>query len=243
MKILSLLFLIIIGQCFPVLSEDFPKKYLCKRTDKIIMIDGKLDENIWKQLPEMGNFTVVGKCSKPVYPTRAWICYDDKNLYVAFESISEDIWATMTKHDEYLYEEDVVEIFIDPDGDGKNYVEIEINPLNTVLDMLVNDTKISWHAVGLAHTVKIYGTLNLQKDMDKRWVVEMAIPFKNFKYLGANNIPPKKGDVWRLNLYRIERGKQFRSIPELTVWSPIKREGPGCFHTPQQFGYIVFEGK
>lgn len=34
-----------------------------------------------------------------------------------------------------LWDEEVVEAFIDDNGDGIGYVEIEINPLNTLLDI------------------------------------------------------------------------------------------------------------
>lgn len=227
-------------------ADDAPKRYICRRTASPITIDGNLTENVWKQVPVMTDFTVLGTAAKPAYPTKAWMCYDDRNLYVAFVATSEDIWATMTKHDEYLYEEEVVEIFIDPDGDGKNYIELEINPLNNVFDLLMLTGipwkgKADWDIKDLTHAVRIYGTLNYPEDADERWVVEMAIPFKNFKGLGGNNIPPQEGDEWRLNLYRHERGKQFRSKPECTAWSPIKGEGSVSFHTPQKFGYVTFE--
>ena len=42
------------------------------------------------------------------------------------------------KKDSKIYEtDDLVEIFIDPDGDGKNYLEIGVNAFSTHYDMLV----------------------------------------------------------------------------------------------------------
>ena len=68
-------------------------------------------------------------------------------------------------------------------------------------------------------------------DTQASWVVEMRIPFAAFPEVN----PPKPGDVWRGNFYRIDRAEP----PEFTAWSPTL-ETPPNFHVPERFGYIVF---
>ncbi len=46
-------------------------------------------------------------------------------------------WHTMTTRDDHIWEEEVVEIFLDADGSGRNYAELEISPANVVCDLRV----------------------------------------------------------------------------------------------------------
>jgi len=52
------------------------------------------------------------------YPTVAMMQWDDKYLYIAYECWEDDIWATKTKDDDFIYVEQVMEVFIDPEGRG-----------------------------------------------------------------------------------------------------------------------------
>jgi hypothetical protein len=71
-------------------------------------------------------------------------------------------------------------------------------------------------------------TVNLQPSS---WTVEMVIPFAAFPEVN----PPRPGDVWRANFYRIDRADP----PEFTAWSPTL-ESPANFHVPERFGYLAF---
>ena len=98
-------------------------------------------------------------------------------------------------------EQEVVEVFLDPDGDGKNYPELEVTPHNVVVDLLIPAprrgaaTAAQWNIEGLRTAVGKHAW---------GWTVEMAIPWNS---LGAGGVtrPPKSGDRWRVGLYRIER--------------------------------------
>ena len=56
--------------------------------------------------------------------------HDDDFLTVVFTAEDDDIVATYLGHDEPLWQEDAVEIFLAPDG-LTPYFEIEVNPLGT----------------------------------------------------------------------------------------------------------------
>jgi hypothetical protein len=76
---------------------------------------------------------------------------------------------------------------------------------------------------------------------DEKWVVEIAVPLENFAR-DAAHMPPRDGDVWRLNLNRLE-GLAHPDSKErrlgLSTWSPL---GPGVtsFHSPEWFGEVRF---
>ena len=65
------------------------------------------------------------------------------------------------------------------------------------------------------------------------WTVEIAIPFNEFTT--APNIPPKAGDKWLMNLYRIDRPEDGND--EYSAWQPT---GAEQYHLPDKFGELVF---
>jgi hypothetical protein len=138
--------------------------------------------------------------------------WDNHALYIAFSCRDPEMWTTMATHDSSLWAEEVVEVFIDPDGDGRDYYELEVNPLNVVVDLKIFTltpewkSDIGWDTKNLKTAVKAYGTVNNPDDRDIGWTAEIAIPWEGFEGIPGGTKPPSPGDQWRLNLYRIERG-------------------------------------
>jgi hypothetical protein len=222
-----------------------PARGLCYRADSPISIDGKLDEAAWKAVSALGDFSCfLTRHGRPTYATRAKVLWDDRNLYVGFEADDPDVWSTITARDGNLWEGEVCEVYVDPDGDGKNYAELEVNPLNTVIDLKIEreengavtdvPTFVKWTAEGWTTAVSVDGDVADRVGKDKGWTVEMAIPLADFAPLGGP--PPKIGDTWRFQLYRIDRSNTLKD-PEYSGWSPTD-----TFHRPSHFGYLTFAG-
>ena len=160
----------------------------------------------------------------PVWGTEVRIGRHGDELLVLFVCQDPDPSATKTKRDDPLWEEDVVEVFIDPFGDLDCYFEFEVNPLNTVLDVIIRRLRgglrkdFQWNCEGLrtATGLLAYG-----------WVAGLAIPFESF---GECNL-----SQWRINFCRIERPKA--QPRELSAWSPTFA---GTFHLPERFGVLNF---
>ncbi len=210
-------------------------RYMIRRTLGPIQVDGLLNEPSWKASASTGPFKLNDGTGYPENKVEAKMLWDDQFLYFAFECEDTDIFATMKARDQHLWEEEVVEVFIDPDGDQKNYIELEINPLNTFLDLFVLTPIVpipyESYNVPAKWAVKVDGTVNNSLDKDNRWIVEASMPLK--EAVTAPNIPPRNGDRWRLNLYRIER----RPKEEFIAWSPTLKPS---FHTPDRFGEVTF---
>jgi hypothetical protein len=214
--------------------------YICKRAPEPLRIDGVMDETAWERT-EVMNLRLTGTGAQPKLRTDVRALWDDDYLYIGYYAIDTDIWATMEVHDEPLWEEEVVEVFIDADSDGIGYVEFNINPLNTVFDVAVlNRTRVKedckimkdWDCIGLKTAVTVDGDPRSRATIDRSWTTEVAIPFNQI--YTAPNIPPENGDSWRINFYRIEQG---RDGDEYTAWSPT---GAINYHLPDSFGTIVF---
>lgn len=234
----------VIAVKLPVTSgkEQAEKKKIIARKVKngAIKIDGKMDEKEWKDAASTGDFVRTMDGLMPGdQKTQAKVLWDDKNLYVAFNCDDKDVWTTMDKHDDKLWTQEAVEIFIDADGDGKTYVELQVNPRNATFDSYLAEYRKNqndWTSK-MKTAVKVDGTLDKRDDTDKGWTVEMAIPLEDAmgKEKTMKNVPPKVGTEWRVNMFRLDMPAGHPQMG--TGWSPPM---VGDFHALDRFGVLVF---
>lgn len=206
--------------------------------DKALNIDGKLDEEVYKFARWTPYFGLAnGDPSSPRFKTRAAIFYDDKNLYIAFEVEDPDVWSGYTKDDEPIYNEEVVEFFVDPEDDNQTYYEFQVSPANVHFDAYFeyhrSDLKkaMSYNS-GFESAVNVDGTLNKRDDVDKGYTVEMMIPFEKI-----NQPKPSKGRKYRIDMFRFERPARNK-ITEAHALFPTPNWD---FHSLKDWGYLIFE--
>lgn len=220
-------------------------EYRCRKTNTPPAVDGLISPAVWDQAQPV-SLPLADTGGEPAQPSEVRLLYDDNYLYVAFHCVDDEIWGTLTNRDDHVCSEEAVEIFISPTGDERFYHEIEVSPLNTIYDLyILNDPRCEppirfieeWDCLDLKTAIHVEGELNSRTGNDKYWNCEMAIPFAEMH--AAPNLPPKPGDRWRMNLYRIDRR---RTGDEYCSWS---RVGEINFHQPSKFGDLVFcvEGK
>ncbi len=204
-----------------------------------IKLDGKLDEKDWKDAPSTGEFVRTMDGMAGEQKTTAKLLWDDKNLYVAFECEDKDVWSTLDKHDDKLWTQEAVEMFIDAAGDGKNYVELQTNPKGATFDSFLpgyRKNQNDWTS-NMKVAVKVDGTVDNRADVDKGWVVEMQIPLEDAKgkLKELKNVPPKVGTEWRVNFFRLDMPAGRPQVG--TGWSPPL---VGDFHALDKFGVLIF---
>ncbi len=213
------------------------RTYEVSKTSAPIQVDGRLDEPVWKSVPSAGPFFNNADGSSSDIRTDAWIVYDDQMLYFAFRCPDQNIWATRDQRDQHLWEEEVVEVFLKGDPSHPSYLELEVNPLGTMLDIFLIDVRKpipyeSWNSNKLKWAVKVDGTVDGKAD-DREWTCEIALPLEDV--VTAPNRPPKPGDRWAMNLYRVEA----KPVNAGLAWTPtMKRD----FHVPARFGELLFAG-
>ncbi len=241
-------------------NNSLSRHYTAFFTTDSIHIDGKIDDDAWKNIPWSGNFVDIKTAAKiPGYLfTKFKMAWDEKYCYFAACLGEPSIWGTLTKRDTIIYKDNDFEVFIDPDGDGLNYYELEINSLGTVMDLFLKrpynkggKANLVWNFEGLRSAVAIYGTQNQANDTDSRWTVEMAIPWGALK----EKKMPNDGDTWRVNFSRVEWPVEAEkdgyqkmkdsvsgnNLPEANwVWSP---QGMVNMHIPGKWGYVTFVKK
>jgi len=239
-KFISLGFLVF-SVCFCRLgAAQQPKKpvYEALKTPVAVQVDGRLDEPVWAVVPPVGPFRDNASGNSSALDTEARITYDEAFIYFAFRCADTNVWSTRGKRDMHLWEEEVVEAFIQGNPTHPSYIELEVNPLGAMLDIFLIDIRKpipyeSWNSARLKWAVQVDGTVDGQPG-DKGWTCEIALPFEDV--VTAPNIPPKPGDRWRLNLYRGESKPSRAGL----AWSPTMRPD---FHVPSMFGEVVFTGR
>lgn len=182
------------------------------------------------------SFFVETQTGQP--PTQAtWVktAHTAQEWRVLFYAEDDHIWATHTQRDAALYEEEVVEIFVDPSGfsgEPDAYFEFQVNPLNTVLDLALRRSRsgfkknFAWNCEGFRSSVQRFPEGVGQSKPG--WCAEISIPFAS---IGV--IPP--APKWRVNFLRIDRPQNHPR--ELSAWSPTFC---GTFHQPNRFGILEF---
>jgi len=222
--------------------NDLPA-YTLYRAAQPISIDGRLDEPLWSRLPSVGPFPLASGEGLPKLATELKLCWDDTYLYLGAVCIDTDIWGTYRKHDDPVWEEEVVEAFLCSGGDITRYFEFNFSPHNVVFDATIQipengdrrfmQAQPEWVCEGLRSAVQVFGTLDDHRDVDEKWVVEAAIPFAQ---IGRDGRAPVGDEEWRGNFYRIDRAGQG----EFSCWSPTLVPN---FHVPARFGRLLFSAE
>ena len=100
----------------------------------------------------------------------------------------------------------------------------------------------NWSLPGLRTAVQIDGTVNNDKDRDRGWTVELALPWKGLQWLAkAENrpLPPREGDVWRMDFSRFNTYKEAPPAKDSGGWV-WTRHGIWDSHIPECFAHIRF---
>jgi hypothetical protein len=208
-----------------------------------IIVDGIGTEPGWGPAVTSPELATADGSSDPVGKTLARMTWDEQNLYVFVQITDTDVFSSYKTHDQPIWKQDCVEMFIDADGNRRGYVELQVNPNNTTFDSFFATTRAQpgdekWDS-GMVTAVKMRGTADKGGDTDQGWDVEIAIPLAAVKgrdtAMGVT-LPPQVGDRWRLNVVRVD----YRSNggnPAVASWNRI---GYGDFHALDRMLTVVF---
>ncbi len=211
---------------------DRPPEYTIYRSGEPLIIDGRLDKAAWQQAPRTRRFVHITTGEPGWYNTQAAMLWDDEYLYAACFVEETDVFATEGRRHTPVYHHDPdVELFIDPDGDGHNYYEFQVNPINTINEVFwpwpgSAQGEFGWDLLGIRSAVQVQGTLNCYEQKDQGWTVELALPFCAMERLCPDPqrtpLPPRPGDTWRLNWTRVQKTRHMPPILRGRRWYPTE---------------------
>lgn len=221
-----------------------PRMYHAPRALGRLCIDGRLKEADWDRAPFSEPFADIRGLDytpAPVKDTRVKMLWDSRYLYVAAVLEEDAVTASLRERDAIIYHDNDFEVFLDPDGDGRLYFEIEINAYGTVMDLLMDKPYreggqffLPWDCRGLRTAVRVDGRINHAATPDRGWTVEMAIPFEA---LTVGFASPGTQSPWRINFSRVEW-----LVPggpeENWVWNPT---GEIDMHMPDRWGLLYLD--
>lgn len=193
-------------------------------------IDGVLDNPLWEnealKIEDFVQFTPKEN-GTPSEKTVAFIGYDEKNLYFAFccyDSEINKIRACVTNRDNCI-DDDWVALFLDTFNEKRRAFSFIINPIGVQADMIRTEEGGSDNMDDSWDTV-FYSEGKID---EQGYTVEMAIPFKSFRF------PDKENKVWGIVL-----GRNIVRKGEIIIWPPMSKEIPGLL---TQGAEIMIQGK
>jgi hypothetical protein len=211
------------------------------------VIDGKLDEPEWKTATVLGPFvdTASGRQVSADHPVDATarIGWDDANLYLAFvvadgrpsapfrrDDVDPHLWGSAS----------AVEVMLQPGdfADNRDYYEIQVDTVGALFDTHWDDYMTP---LGGSPATRVFGHQDWSCGAERAatvnpgrsYTIELALPWSRLTS-ARTAIPPRPGDVWRMNLYSFRDGQRLA-----LGWSPIL--GQGNFHKSSRFGRVKFE--
>jgi len=201
----------------------------------------------------------LGPDAKGLAPlsTQVRVLWNHDYLFVRFVCHGGDLYSPVKGHDAPLFKGDVAEVFIDPVGDGQQFVELEVSPNNSVLDILhliTGPPASGPDGVLLANVIgrdmwsfpewNMDGLITATGHLTgggkvTGWIVDMAIPAGPLlKRLGTTHYTPMK---MRANFVRYDQlpGPKPGSHRQFIAmnWSPVVWGRP--HRAPRAMGSLV----
>lgn len=210
---------------------------LIRKTDDFSLtgtgIDIHWNKAEWISIPQL-------TAGRQIYATKAKVLYSETGIYFLFVCADQKITATMLADFLDLWNEDVIEVFMQPDTTVPAYFEYELSPLNYELPISIFNEKgklNSWlpfhyeEERKTRHAVTVQGGAQKSHATIDSWTSEIFIPYKLMKPLLKEL--PVSGTRWKGNLYRIDYDKGE------TLWA--WQRNSGNFHEYEKFGVLQFE--
>lgn len=195
----------------PPVADSVPRpRYTALRSTAPIVVDGALDEAIWREGAPITDFRQAepeqGKPSRVA--TRVRIAYDARALYVGIEaddSLGEAGIRVQDLRRKFDYfQNDLVGIVLDPVGDGRNSVSFQVTPYGAQRELEVYDGdryNREWETVWRVRT----------RRGPRGWTAEVAIPWSSLRYRAG-------ASTWGLNVIR-----GARRLYEFSGWNDWPR--------------------
>lgn len=186
------------------------KSFTIQRTDTPPVIDGKLDDAVWKNSAYVDDFhqTAPANGAPATERTVVRVTYDDEYLYIAANLQDSDPGAIQAKQliqGKMFYSDDRFWVTLDSFNNKRNDYFFQVNANGIRREALrennarfIEEWATIWHAESQVH--------------EEGWSTEIAIPFKSISFA-------PESDTWGINFGRGIVRKQ-----EYDMWSSYERQ-------------------
>ena len=192
-----------------------------------LVIDGKLDDDAWKEAAFVGGFVPISKTT-PVEPqTEFAVVYGPKSVSIAVRCFQPEMKTLAVEQQERDgWETESFELFIDPDASGDHYYQLALGFHNTQFDSVMtqfgldqhNDFDMAWRSA-------------VWKG-DDRWTAEIELPYSELL------VKPDNRGYWHLNVCRNNAAVHLKD--RYSTWGrPPQGVVVKGFHDFNLFGTLV----
>jgi hypothetical protein len=194
----------------PAVPPEKSRPVVVTRFEKAPVVDGKLDEEVWKTAAVLKDFYQInpGDNVAPSYPTETLLGYDSRTLYIGFRCADDPtkVRATLAKRDAVPGTEDTVRILLDTFNDKRRAYILVFNPLGVQQDGVRTEGSGDDFSVDVVMESK--GVITADG-----YTVEVAVPLKSLRYTAG------KGRLWGVHVFRTIQ----RLDGEQDSWMPLSR--------------------
>jgi len=208
-----------------LIAQENKKSIQIKRVTTAPILDGKLDDDAWKDVKEAKDFVMFEPTSGTPEPQNRRsvikIIYDNEAIYIGaylFDDNPSEIPMQLGNRDE-IGQVDYLQVNFNPNNDGQNDTEFIVMSTGVQADSKSKNSRfgggngfrrkdMSWSTVWFSEVSVV----------DDGWIVEMKIPYSALRFSNS------KVQTWGINFLR-----QFKKQNEKYSWNFIDRTNG--FHT------------
>ena len=235
------------------------------------VVDGNLFEIVWQKAALLSPFQNADGTGDPQNPTETFLMWDAENLYIgvkAYLAESQLPHISQTQQDSPIWEDECIEILMDPNLETDIYYHLVINPIGAFFDQKVNvpsqpDFRFAPHDVQLTLDRKSMQTsFNADSKWNSGakvatqinttfWSIEIAIPREMLEKPSKSDLQDKPAfeNRWFFNIHRKAYSNAANTEDlapttqrEYSYWLPTyDSEHPWWPHAPHEYVDILSE--
>ena len=235
------------------------------------VVDGNLFEIVWQKAVLLSPFQNADGTGDPQNPTETFLMWDAENLYIgvkAYLAESQLPHISQTQQDSPIWEDECIEILMDPNLQTDIYYHFVINPIGAFFDQKVNvpgqpDFRFAPHDVQLILDRKSMQTaFNADSKWNSGakvatqinttfWSIEIAIPREMLEKPSKSDLQDKPAleNRWFFNIHRKAYSNAANTDDlapttqrEYSYWLPTyDSEHPWWPHAPHEYVDILSE--
>ncbi|MDZ4815252.1 MAG: carbohydrate-binding family 9-like protein [Verrucomicrobiota bacterium] len=216
-------------------QTNSPPTHQARWIPKNPKIDGFAEPVCWKDIAPLSALVLPHAQGTSSHPTEVHLAYTDTHLYCfvkAYEKNMAGIVTNTVKHDGPVYDDDCVELFIDPGQTKSTYYQFAVNAVGTRLDAY--DTPEIQKLTPFSEWLKGIWAFNGEWQSattqgSNYWTCEIGIPWKT---IGVTNVSTNL--TFGFEFARLRK----QNSSEWSQWSPTY----GWNHKVDRYGTLTLSG-
>ena len=199
-------------------DDETEKSFRAVRTETLPVIDGRLDEDVWRLADVVEDFHEIqpNEYDEPSQRTQVFVLYDEDYLYIGaklWDTEPDGVTAQILRQGSSINNDDNFGVILDPFHDRRSGYRFQVNPNGVRAEAIYQNTtqtQNDWQGIWQAQA----------RIVEDGWTLEMAIPYKTLSFNPAN-------DTWGINFTR----KIARNNETIGWVSRTRTQNPGVAGT------------